>query len=232
MVQNECVGRGKSILATNKGTKSIVGTRTPIAIVALCLSGVTAAAQDADPAGPDIEAGRALAEPCIACHGEDGNSDIPINPSIAGQNFRYLNRQMLLIRDGGRAAPLMAGQLDRLSDEDIANLAAFYASQTAKVRAAPPEAAGLGQRIYRGGMLHKQVAACTACHSPDGSGNGPAGFPRLSGQHVDYVVPQLKAYREGLRTTDEEYGGMMRQTMANMTDGEIEAVAKYLVGLH
>lgn len=215
-----------------------MGTRTPIAIIALCLAtGLPAAAQAADGAEPDAgkpdaERGRALAAPCVACHGEDGNSEIPINPSLAGQNFRYLNRQMLLMRDGQRAAPLMAGQLDRLSDEEIAHIAAFYAEQTAAVRAAPPEAAGLGRRIYRGGLLHKQVAACTACHAPDGSGNAPAGFPRLSGQHVDYVVPQLKAYREGQRTTDEEYGGMMRQTMGNLTDGEIEAVAKYLVGLH
>ena len=194
--------------------------------------GAAAAEQAVDEAGPDAEAGRTLSAPCVACHGEDGNSTLPINPSLAGQNFRYLNRQMLLMRDGLRAAPLMAGQLDRFSDEEIADMATFYASQTADVRAAPAEAAGLGQRIYRGGLLHKQVAACTACHAPDGSGNAPAGFPRLSGQHVDYVVPQLKAYREGQRTTDEEYGGMMRQTVANLTDGEIEAVAKYLVGLH
>lgn len=215
------------------GSKTTVGTRTPIAVAALCLSiGAAAAEEAADEAGPDAEAGRTLSAPCVACHGEDGNSAIPINPSLAGQNFRYLNRQMLLMRDGLRAAPLMAGQLDRFSDEEIANMAAFYASQTADVRAAPAEAAGLGQRIYRGGLLHKQVAACTACHAPDGSGNAPAGFPRLSGQHVDYVVPQLKAYREGQRTTDEEYGGMMRQTVSNLTDGEIEAVAKYLVGLH
>ena len=217
----------------NKGSKSIVGMRTPIGIAALCLClGAAAAEQTAESPVSDIDAGRGLSAPCAACHGEDGNSTIPINPSLAGQNVRYLTRQMLLIRDRGRAAPLMAGQLDRLSDEDIANLAAFYAAQTNEVRVASAEAAGLGQSIYRGGMLKKRVAACTACHAPDGSGNAPAGFPRLSGQHIDYVVPQLKAYREGQRTTDEEYGGMMRQTVANMTDGEIEAVAKYLVGLY
>ena len=220
-------------LVNNKGSKSIVGMRTPIGIAALCLGlGAAAAEQTAETPVPDIDAGRFLSAPCAACHGEDGNSTIPINPTLAGQNFRYLTRQMLLIRDGGRAAPLMAGQLDRLSDADIANLAAFYTGQTSEVRVASAEAAGLGQSIYRGGMLNKQVAACTACHAPDGSGNPPAGFPRLSGQHIDYVVPQLKAYREGQRTTDEDYGGMMRQTVANMTDGEIEAVAKYLVGLY
>ena len=206
--------------------------RTSIVAVALSVVAGIGHFGHAQDSSPDPELGRALAAPCVACHGEDGNSEIAINPSLAGQNFRYLNRQMLLMRDGQRAAPLMAGQLDRLSDEEIAHLAAFYASQTAAVRAAPAEAVELGQKIYRGGIADKQVPACTACHAPDGSGNAPAGFPRLSGQHVDYVVPQLKAYRENQRTTDEEFGGMMRQTIARMTDTEIEAVAQYLVGLH
>jgi cytochrome c553 len=206
--------------------------RAPIAIAALCLGAATASAQEQVATGPDAEAGRALAAPCVACHGEDGNATAPINPSLAGQNMRYLVRQMLLIRDGGRAAPLMAGQLDRMTDEEIEHMAAFYASQTPKVNQAPASAAGLGQSIYRGGILDKQVAACTGCHAPDGSGNAPAGFPALTGQPVDYVVAQLTAYREGLRTTDEEYGGMMRQTAARMTDGEIRAVADYVLGLH
>ena len=181
---------------------------------------------------PDAEAGRALAAPCVACHGEDGNSLVPSYPSVAGQNVRYLVRQMTMIRDGTRPAPLMVGQMDGYSDADIADIAAFYASQTAAVGQAEPENIALGEAIYRGGLLHKQVAACTACHAPDGSGNALAGFPRVSGQQVDYVIDQLRAYREGERTTDEDYYGMMRQTAVNLTDGEIRAVANYLFGLH
>ena len=112
-------------------------------------------------------------------------------------------------------------------------MAAFYASQASKVGQASREGIELGEAIYRGGILAKQVAACTACHAPDGSGNAHAGFPSLSGQSAAYVVEQLTAYREGLRATDEgNYEGMMRQTAANMTDGEIAAVANYVLGLH
>ena len=193
---------------------------------------VCAQEQAADASVPDAEAGRALAAPCVACHGEDGNSLVPSYPSIAGQNVRYLVRQMTMIRDGTRPAPLMAGQMDGYSDAEIADLAAFYAGQTAAVGQADPENIELGEAIYRGGLLHKQVAACTACHAPDGSGNALAGFPRVSGQQVDYVIDQLRAYREGERTTDEDYYGMMRQTAVNLTDGEIRAVANYLFGLH
>ena len=181
---------------------------------------------------PDPEAGRQLAATCVACHGEDGNSLIPTYPSIAGQNFRYLVRQMLLIRDGDRPAPLMAGQLDNLTDAQIEDLAAFYEGQKAAIGQASAEAIDLGEAIYRGGLLAKNVAACTACHAPDGSGNALAGFPALSGQQLDYTIDQLSAYREGIRTTDEDYGGMMRQTAVGLTDGEIRAVANYVLGLH
>ena len=193
-----------------------------------------ATVQDEADTPPDIEAGRALAEPCAACHGADGNSVVPSYPSIAGQNARYLARQMRLMRDGDRAAPLMAGLLDAHSDADIADLAAFYESQPARVGQADPEAAlELGEAIYRGGLLAKRVSACTACHAPDGSGNALAGFPMLSGQQPEYVVAQLKAYREGERKTDSEtYESMMRQNAAHLTDGEMAAVANYLLGLH
>ena len=213
-------------------------TRNTVALFALCLSvacvlNVEAQSPQADQAFvPDPQAGRTLAAPCVACHAEDGNSLVPSYPSLAGQNFRYLVRQMKMMRDGDRPAGLMAGQLDNHTDEEIEHLAAFYESQPAKVGHADPEGIELGEAIYRGGLLHKQVAACTACHAPDGGGNAPAGFPSLSGQQPDYVFTQLQAYREGLRDTDEEYGGMMRQTASNLTDGEIRAVANYILGLH
>lgn len=185
----------------------------------------------ADAAGDAVDRGRALAAPCIACHGADGNSAIPSYPSIAGQNARYLLHQMQLMRSGERPAPLMAGQLDGMSDRDLADLAAYYAAQTVQVGQAKTDRLALGRAIYRGGLLAKGVPACSACHAPDGSGNALAGFPLLSGQQVDYVVDQLRAYREGLRTTDEAYSGMMRQTVANLTDGELAAVANYVHGL-
>jgi len=195
---------------------------------------VFAAEQEVDePHVPDAQAGRVLSGTCAACHGEDGNTALPGSPNIAGQNARYLVRQMKYLRDGGRDPKTMLGQLDGFTDEDLEDLAAYYAGQTGKVGQASPEGIEIGEAIYRGGILDKQVAACTACHAPDGSGNPLAGFPSLSGQPADYVVLQLTEYREGRRTTDQgDYEGMMRQTAMNMTDAEIAAVANYVFGLH
>lgn len=170
---------------------------------------------------------------CVACHGQDGASGImPDYPNLAGQNERYLLEQMRMIKSGERPAPLMAGQLTLLSEEDLAAIAAYYAALPAQVGRSTAETLDAGARIYRGGVMAKGVAACTACHSPTGGGNAPAGFPMLSGQRFDYVVAQLIAYREGERRTDEAHGAMMRQVAARLTDTEIRAVANYVQGLH
>ena len=201
----------------------------------LLLAGATAAhgRQQVAAAAPDPDLGRQLTAACAACHGADGGSPaLPSYPNIAGQNFRYLERQLRLMREGERPPGLMAGQLDGFSDEELGHMAAFYAAQTPPVGRARPDGIALGEAIYRGGLLRKQVAACTACHAPDGGGNAPAGFPALSGQQPEYAAAQLVAYREGRRTTDEAYGAMMRQTAEKLTDGEIDAVANYLHGLH
>ena len=180
----------------------------------------------------DANAGAAKATACVACHGNDGTSTIPDYPHIAGQNAKYLEIQMRQMRDGERDIPLMAGQLDTMSDQDLKDIAAYYASQPGKIGQASPENLELGERIYRGGILDKSVAACTACHSPSGNGNTLAGFPRISGQPVGYTVAQLKSYREDERTSDEYVNGMMRDIAARMTDNEIEAVANYIQGLY
>ena len=180
----------------------------------------------------DANAGAAKATACVACHGNDGTSTIPDYPHIAGQNAKYLEVQMRQMRDGERDIPLMAGQLDAMSDQDFKDIAAYYASQPGKIGQASPENLELGERIYRGGILDKNVAACTACHSPSGNGNTLAGFPRISGQPIGYTVAQLKSYREDERTSDEYVNGMMRDIAARMTDTEIEAVANYIQGLY
>ena len=142
----------------------------------------------------------------------------PDYPSIAGQNERYLLTQLRMIKSGERPAPLMSGQLDMVSDDDLAAMAAYYAAMPAQVGRSSADTVDAGMRIYRGGILEKGVAACTACHSPTGGGNAPAGYPHISGQRFDYVVAQLVAYREGRRKTDEAYGGMMRD-VAGAADG-------------
>ena len=180
----------------------------------------------------DLEAGEQASAICIACHAADGSTLLPEYPSLAGQGAKYLYDQMLLIRSGERDIPLMAGQLDPMSDETIANIAAWYASLTPRQGGSLDlETLEQGEQIYRAGIAEKSVSACTACHGPTGVGNAPAGFPSLKGLSRPYLVAQLTAYREGERTTDERVSGMMRDTAHQLTDAEIEAVANYISGL-
>jgi cytochrome c553 len=189
----------------------------------------------------DAAAGKAKTLICSACHGADGNSAAATFPKLAGQNEKYLIKQMMDIKNGARPVPTMAGQLDSMSDEDIANIAAFYAGQTNSGGQASAEMVELGQKVYRAGNSARGVAACAACHSPRGGGNAPAGFPALAGQHADYIADQLRRFRIGAentleqnpsaRTNDGE-GRMMRDVAAGMSDNEITAVSSYIAGLH
>ena len=183
----------------------------------------------------NAEAGKTQAAACGACHGQDGATPLDATyPVLAGQNERYLQRQLAMIQSGTRAAPLMAGQLNGKSEQDLADLAAYYASLPGKVGQAQgdDETIARAADIYRGGILDKGVAACAACHGPNGKGNAPAGFPTLGGQSSGYTIKQLTDYREARRATDESYGGMMRGVAARLTDTEIAALADYLHGLH
>ena len=182
----------------------------------------------------DAAAGGKLTTACQACHGADGNGLVPSYPNIAGQNERYLLRQLQMIQADTRSAPLMAGQLNGMSEQNLRDISAFYAGKAPKVAQAQGEDAqiAMARPLYKGGSIEKGDAACTACHSPSGSGNAPAGFPRISGQSPEYTIAQLTAYREGIRATDESYGAMMRQVAANLNDTEIAALADYLQGLY
>ncbi|MCZ6617720.1 MAG: c-type cytochrome [Gammaproteobacteria bacterium] len=186
-------------------------------------------------AAGDPEAGKAQSIVCAACHGQDGASGIdPSYPNLAGQNERYLFRQLQMIQSNQRAILLMTGQLIGKSDQDLQDLAAYYASLPGKIGQAEGDNRSIAtsESIYRSGILRKGVAACTSCHSPTGGGNSLAGFPSLSGQSSRYTAAQLTAYREGVRATDEVYGGMMRDVAEGLTDTEILALADYLQGLH
>lgn len=183
----------------------------------------------------DAAAGESQTMVCSACHGADGNSAVPSFPKLAGQGERYLLKQLQDIRDGARPIPTMAGQLTGKSDQQLSDIAAYYSSQPASGGKAKPDLVALGQKIYRSGVIERKVAACTACHSPTGGGNAPAGFPALGGQHAEYIAAQLKMYRKGYedetgRTND---GGamIMRSTAFGLSDKEIEAVASYIAGL-
>lgn len=186
-------------------------------------------------AAGNAEAGKAKSAVCAGCHGADGNSPTAEFPSLAGQNEKYLVKQMLDIQgdaDGSRRpVPMMAPMVAGLSAQDIADLAAFYAAQTATPGAARKDLVELGERIYRAGNRETGVAACTACHSPTGAGNAPAGFPRLSGQHPQYMEKQLYDFRNGTRNNDGD-ARVMRDVARFLSDEEIRAVSSYASGLY
>jgi cytochrome c553 len=177
----------------------------------------------------DAAKGEAIATTvCVACHGADGNSMITLNPKLAGQHPEYLLKQLREFKSGVRANPVMAGMVANLSEEDMANLAAYFSAQKMTGGAAVGNGKGSsGERIYRGGIAALGVPACAACHSPNGAGI-PAQFPRLAGQHADYTVAQMKAFRSGERGNAK----MMRMIAAKMSDEDIAAVSDYIQGLN
>lgn len=179
----------------------------------------------------DAEAGKTKAAACGGCHGADGNSGVASFPKLAGQNVKYLLKQMGDIKSGARSVPAMTGQLDGKSEQDMQDIAAYFSSQYPTVGAAKKELVELGEKIYRAGSKESGVSACTACHSPTGKGNAMAGFPALSGQHADYIATQLRAFREGERTNDGD-AKMMRSVAFRLTNKEVDAVASYISGLH
>lgn len=176
-------------------------------------------------------AGESKAAVCGACHGIAGQSTIGANPKLAGQNARYLMKQMQDIKSGARNVALMTGLLNNSSDQDIADIAAYYAAQEVTLEGADPELVELGESIYKAGIASLNVAACSACHSPTGKGNPQAGFPALSGQHKEYTATQLKAFRSGDRANDGN-SMPMRIMSERLTDKEIEALASYISGLN
>jgi cytochrome c553 len=166
---------------------------------------------------------------CAACHGPDGNSPIPVNPNLARQHPEYLARQLTAYKSGERKNAIMQPIAAGLSEQDIRNLAAYFSGQTPRVGVArDTDLAEAGQKLYRGGNASSGVPACAACHSPTGTGV-PAPFPRLEGQHADYTVAQLRAYRSGERVNDPN--SIMRTIASRMTEAEINAVAEYTAGL-
>ncbi len=183
------------------------------------------AAAKADPA----QAQQIVTKVCSACHGADGNSVSPANPSLAGQHAEYLAKQLSNFKSGARKNPVMSTMAAPLSDQDIKGLAAYFQGQKPKNHTAKdPALVALGQKIYRGGIAAKGVAACAACHGPSGAGI-PAQFPRLAGQYSDYTTAQLQAFRSHDRNNDPN--AMMETIASRLSDQEIKAVAEYVAGL-
>lgn len=179
--------------------------------------------------GGNAEAGKTKSATCAACHGADGNSVNPEWPKLAGQHPSYIAKQLANFKDDARVNPSMSPMAKPLSEQDMADLAAYFSSQAVKPGEADQTKVALGEQMYKGGNNATGVAACAACHGPTGTGNPASNFPSLSGQHATYIKNQLNAFRKGERANDA--GKMMRNVAAKMTDAEIEAVAEYIAGL-
>ena len=192
-------------------------------------------AQAAEIVRGDAARGEQKAITCSACHGMDGNSLVPTFPKLAGLGEKYLLKQMQYIRDGVRPVAVMAGQVDNMSDQDLADIAAYFNQFERARQSVNPDLVALGEKVYRAGIKERNVAACIACHGANGNGNGPAGFPAIGGQYADYIATQLKAYRKGYEDpTGRVTGGetkIMRSNAFGLSDLEIEALAAYVSGL-
>jgi len=182
-------------------------------------------------AAGNAEAGQGKVVVCGACHGADGNSAAPNFPKLAGQGERYLLKQLNDIKSGARPVVEMTGLLDNLSDQDLEDISAYFASQKMSVGAADPKLVERGGELFRGGKLAEGMPACTGCHSPNGAGLDAAGYPQLGGQHATYVAKQLTDFREGNRTNDGD-SMIMRSIAAKLSNKDIEAVSSFIQGLH
>jgi cytochrome c553 len=189
-----------------------------------------AAAEDAPAAQGDPGKAQPIVNSvCAACHGADGNSPLPANPSLAGQHASYLYKQLSDYKAGRRKNAVMNGMVATLSDDDLRNLAAYFATQKHRPDAAKDRnLVAAGQKLYRGGDRDTGLPACSGCHSPDGAGI-PAQYPRLAGQHGDYTIAQLQYFRSGERGNDPN--AMMRTIAARLSDKDMAALAEYIAGL-
>lgn len=208
--------------------------RTTALAILFATSFIAHASEEAH-AKADPAKGKVIAETvCVACHGADGNSQVAANPILAGQGEEYLYKQLKNFKavDGKPAVrnnAIMGGMTAALSDEDMKNVAAWFASQKTKPASAKDETKiALGQKLWRQGDFKKGIPACAGCHGPAGAGL-PAQYPKLAGQFPEYTEAQLKAFRVDERANDPEK--MMRMIAAKLSDVEIKAVAEFAAGL-
>ena len=201
-----------------------------VAAAAMALFCSAAAANEPPPAAKvdAAKGGEISAQVCVACHTTDGSRGTPAYPILQGQNPDYLVKQLTEFKADKRQNAIMKGFAATLSEQDMKNVAAFYASKQAKPGAAKDkDLAVLGEKIYRGGIADRNIAACAGCHSPTGAGI-PVQYPRLSGQHADYTESQLRGFRDGARKNSVPMTGVA----AKLNDREIKAVSDYIAGLH
>mgnify|MGYP000042847123 FL=1 len=194
------------------------------------------------PAGV-LDAGKQASAVCAACHGADGNSSSPAFPRLAGQNAKYIYKQLMDFKSGARANAIMAQQVANMTPQQMANLAVYFASKKSAVTLADPATVAAGEKLYRGGDGSRGVVPCAGCHGPSGKGNPFAAFPKVGGQHPEYIKAQLQAFRaagrndltgtkrmnDGAKPGDV---GMMQMVASKLSDEDIENLSNFLGGLH
>ena len=178
----------------------------------------------------NIEAGKAKSTTCIACHSADGNSTSDLYPKIAGQHKSYIEKQLTQFKNGERNDPVMTSMVIGLSEQDMRDLAAYYASQTATPETTSPDIAMRGRNLYMGGDQQRGIPACTACHGPRGNGLALAKFPKISNQHPAYIKAQLEKFRIKARNNDPN--DMMTDIAAKLSDADIQLLSEYISALH
>lgn len=206
-------------------------TPAPATTPASATAPAAAPAPDAALKPGDAAAGQAKTAACAACHGMDGNSPSALYPKLAGQNAGYIARQLQMFKSGKRVNPIMAGMTAPLSEQDMRDIGAYFASKTSLPGVADAKLVPLGEAYFRSGDAKDGVPACMACHGPDGRGNPGAQYPQLGGQHADYIVLRLKAFRDGSAGGDDRTK-IMESIAKPLNDAEIAAIASYVEGLH
>ena len=212
---------------TSKAIPALRQLTTIIGALAMCSAIATSASAQTG----DAAAGRTKATTCAACHGVDGNSVTPEWPSLAGQSEAYIVRQLEAYAAGQRADLGMQGFSATLSEQDMHDIGAFYATQILQPKGADPELVELGENIYRGGVPERGIAACIACHGPGGHGNPMAGWPRINSQHAAYLRKTLNDYANGTRTSDTDINNVMRNVAELLLEDEVVALSSYIQGL-
>ena len=168
---------------------------------------------------------------CTACHGQNGKSSNPQWPNLAGQHPKYFIKQLKDMKDSTlRNVPTMSALVATLSEQDMDDLATYYAKMPLAQGSTPKEFLQRGEQLYRGGDFAKRITACIACHGPKGTGNAQAGFPIVSGQNADYTVLQLLAFKDSKRNNDLNH--IMQDISSRMSHEDMEAVSHYIEGLH
>lgn len=232
------------------GSRSAIPGLAVVLVFALSISAVTAqgnsqnapasaaSAAAAKPAAAvtvkpgSATVGQAKAAVCGACHGLDGNSSDPQYPKLAGQSEQYIVHQLNNFKSGKRQNPIMMGMATPLSEQDMHDIGAWFASKTPLPGVADKALVVYGQMLFRQGDPSRGIPACMACHSIDGGGNPGAMYPQLASQHAQYIQATLKAWHDGTTWGSNAHSQIMPAIAKKLDSDDIAALASYIEGLH